>query len=657
MTMNAPLPYAEADEADFATPGRVWDASVVNYAAVECWKEHRAKGKQREGDLSLLAQANIDIVFEVLSHLHPLDLIHVSRTNKAFRDLLLCPNADALWRNAFAANPPLPSCPAQTSGRRWTRLLFGQLICDECKCLSPDTKADYVLCRRLCDACLDEPVENEEPLAALAVQWVDGQLERSQRARQIQHQRVIRKARKHLVLEGYNLRDLCDLDEYSELESIQVLTPKRWHLVRPFILPRIEILQSERIARERAELISKRTEVGIKAASWVLRTAPAQCWPYFPPGYTLETFPALKALIHDPSDDPLLEDDPRLSDALLGLPAFVAAWTKEKQVLLTSVLPQPAAPNALELATSVFMCKGSWVNRTAVTAGRVLIGWAGAGAHLRCRSLKKFWDHRVHYAPEGAAAARQLVRLVGFDPERATFREMDELCGDGRVPLKHEEKPSERRFVCGLCPVVTAKGMTGRPAMRWRECVLHTIEQTRLHKTTTHIDIPPAFMLLTDAATADVLRREKPDPFICDNSWVCALCTEHYDNRERRQAVLNHIWTTHGIREPTQGTHFLYVPGTERTPRPCALVSQLPSDSAEEEAKTLQTHVDIRCRHCTTPRKLFSLRTIARHVADKHGVCRPTEAGVDWERVELVVRDALAEEEDESGGAAAVVEG
>ncbi|KAJ7074636.1 hypothetical protein C8F01DRAFT_1101273 [Mycena amicta] len=697
---------------------REWENLAVNYVAVECWKAHRSKRRQQYLSLCLLPQMNMDILFEVLGHLHPFDLIHVSRTNKAFHQLLFCPAAGALWRSAFTRHPPLPPCPPEISGRRWARLLFGPQRCDECA--APNTLPDYIICRRLCTQCMNKKLYNGVPdysashpvndlcpktfrsdgssrdsdsdvgrlwpsaasevvkeyerlqavdkervedapslleafvesrkklvLTAEAAAedargWTKEILRRSQTTRERQRRRVVRRARKHLILEGYNAADLSELDEYTELENIQCLTAKRWRRIQPGILPRIEVLRDERVARERADLVTKRTSVAISAASHVLRTAPAQCWAYFPPNYTLETFAPLKTLIQDPSDDLLAQNDPRLTDALVGLPEFVAAWRQEKRELLLSILPQPTSPNApmgldrLELATSVFMCKGSWISGTSVASGRALIGWDGAGAHLRCRSLQRFWDHRVHYAPEGAAAARELVTLLELDPETTTAAEMDRICGNGSMrpgPVNEVEK----RFLCAICPVETSKGITGRRAMRWRECVLHSIEQTHLEKDHAHESAAPAWMLLTDEATEDVYRREEPDPFIRDTAWMCTLCPEHYERRTNRLSVLHHIWATHSIRHPVEGTHYLYYAGSERTPRPYVIVSQ-PSRNGDGTVNA--THLNLCCGHC--PKKsllrFFSLRAITRHIVDKHGISSPTEASGDWSKVELILR-------------------
>ncbi|KAJ7499944.1 hypothetical protein FB451DRAFT_1162346 [Mycena latifolia] len=702
------LPFVEDDPSGEFGERRqpMRDLAAINYVAAECWRALRIAKKPENSALKVLTlfpQMHIDIVLEVLGHLHPLELIQVSCVNKAFRGLLLAPITTVLWRSAFDGHPPLPMCPPEISPRRWAKLLFGPRQCEGCGALN--TLPDYRIWRQLCTDCMnvklcsDVPkypsshevnslvaktfridgseshedtdssthgwlwpadgtavaekyeglkaetnprLEEDGPPGALEAfidarktivqatyaladeteSWLSNLLHEALQRSSERHEYVINSARKRLIQEGHDPRDvLSGVWATPSLERIPRLTSKRWNKARPHILPLVDTARTARLARERALLVTARTSAAVTAASHVLRTAPRETWPYNPPGYTIETFAPLRGLIDDPSTTPLADDDARLADALLGLPAFVEAWRTEKRVLLASLLPGATDPpdvRTLELATSVFTCLGSWVGGTSVLAGRSLIGWEGAGAHLRCRSLQRFWERRVHFASEGAAAARELVRLVGLDPATATAEQMDRLCGDGR------RGDEEKRFLCARCDVEGYKRVRGRRAMRWRECVLHTIERTRLRAgDAAHRDVAPAWVLLTDAGAEDVRRREAPDPVAKDNAWVCALCTVHYEGRVTLTAVIEHVREGHNIRAPVKGQHFIYFSGAERTPRVPALLS-------------LEGHVaEYRCNRCPQG-KLRSLRTIKSHVSDKHDVAAPGPS--DWTLVERILR-------------------
>ncbi|KAJ7775650.1 hypothetical protein DFH07DRAFT_87474 [Mycena maculata] len=694
------LPFVEDDPSgEFSErQARVRDRATINCVAVECWKALRVpqtRTKPVPQDLSLFPSMQIDIVLEVLGHLHPVDLIHVARVNKAFRSLLHAPVA--VWRSSFDAHPPLPRCPPEIPGRRWAKLLFGPRQCDECG--QANTSPDYWIWRRLCTSCMDRTLSNgipeyshshqvntliahtfrldgsrgdahsdvgriwpadgtalaqeyerlkaaddpgaleafvderknavraTEERAEEAERWSDKVYYDSLGTFEAQLTRVMKSARKRLVQEGHDQRDVDAahrLGEWPFLEHIPRLTSKRWNKARPHVLPLVGVARSERLRRERKELVDSRTSAVAEAASHVLRTAPPKTWAYVPPFYTIHSFAPLRTLIDDPSDARLTSQDARLADALVGLPAFVEAWRAEKRALLASLLPPavdadvatPADVRRLELATSVFTCLGSWVGGMTVTAGRSLIGWEGAGAHLRCRSLARFWDHRPHYAPEGAAAARELVRLVGLDPETTTAAEMDRLCGDGR------EGNGEKRFLCVLCPTEGYKGVRGRRAMRWRECVQHTIKCTRIPGFVPHA--APAWALLTDAGVEDVRRREQPDPVQFDTTWVCIICTGHYEERVQLYDAIAHVRDVHGIRSPEEGLHYMHFPGAERTYTRVPVLLSQEGDVAE-----------YRCNRCPQG-KLRSLRGLGRHVTDKHDVVAPS--GADWTRVERILR-------------------
>ena len=172
-------------------------------------------------------------------------------------------------------------------------------------------------------------------------------------------------------------------------------------------------------------------------------------------------------LIEREGDELLTPGDEGVKDAMRKLPGAVESWTREKMRQLAGPLPgsrrvgvdadearfcndltgdaisiecpppfleEPDEPDLhfLNLATSVFTCLGSTIS--SIRAGRCLIGWDGAGPHLRCGALQTHWDRRLHFSRRGYEAARTLVELVGWDVGRATVVEMDGFDG---------------RFVCG----------------------------------------------------------------------------------------------------------------------------------------------------------------------------------------------------------------
>ncbi|KAJ7116194.1 hypothetical protein C8R43DRAFT_902394 [Mycena crocata] len=78
------------------------------------------------------ARAPIDQPSKILSHMHPISLVYMSRANRQLRRLIRSDMPESIWRDAFQAHSDLPVCPSQISGRRWCKLLFGRNICEVC---------------------------------------------------------------------------------------------------------------------------------------------------------------------------------------------------------------------------------------------------------------------------------------------------------------------------------------------------------------------------------------------------------------------------------------------------------------------------------------------------------------------------------------------
>ncbi|GJE90996.1 F-box protein [Phanerochaete sordida] len=79
----------------------------------------------------------LDVIFEVLSYLEPLDLLHLARTNKEFRAMLMARRNAALWRAAWRNVDGLPECPEGVAHPAVANLVF----CSRCyECGTVNTK-------------------------------------------------------------------------------------------------------------------------------------------------------------------------------------------------------------------------------------------------------------------------------------------------------------------------------------------------------------------------------------------------------------------------------------------------------------------------------------------------------------------------------------
>src|SRR5260221_10439437 len=68
------------------------------------------------------------VIVQIFSHLHPSDLLSVSRVNRAFRGVLLSRNSSFLW-NACLRLCDAPPSPSDMAPPAWTHLLFGGAYC------------------------------------------------------------------------------------------------------------------------------------------------------------------------------------------------------------------------------------------------------------------------------------------------------------------------------------------------------------------------------------------------------------------------------------------------------------------------------------------------------------------------------------------------
>ncbi|KAJ3482423.1 hypothetical protein NLJ89_g12140 [Agrocybe chaxingu] len=99
----------------------------------------------------MLPSLPLDILFEIFGCLRPLDLLHLTRTTKSIRALLLHRSATSVWKRAFSGDSSLPLCPDDVSLPSWASLAFDK-FCQNC--LAPQIRnVDFILRVRYCSRC------------------------------------------------------------------------------------------------------------------------------------------------------------------------------------------------------------------------------------------------------------------------------------------------------------------------------------------------------------------------------------------------------------------------------------------------------------------------------------------------------------------------
>ncbi|KAI0780640.1 hypothetical protein BD413DRAFT_600202 [Trametes elegans] len=110
------------------------------------------RGRRRT--LSKLVDMPLDILFEIFGHLNPYDLLQLSRTTKALREILMHRSAITIWRNARLNVDELPDCPPDLAEPAYANLLFD----NHCHyCVKARVMTVLWQCRtRACKSCLKE---------------------------------------------------------------------------------------------------------------------------------------------------------------------------------------------------------------------------------------------------------------------------------------------------------------------------------------------------------------------------------------------------------------------------------------------------------------------------------------------------------------------
>ncbi|KAL1745151.1 hypothetical protein HDZ31DRAFT_37045 [Schizophyllum fasciatum] len=125
------------------------------------------------GKLASLAEFPLDIMYEIFCHLHPAQLLSVSRANKTLRETLLRKSAQRIWRASFENETDDPPVPEDLNEPQYARLLFDK-SCMYCSCPNASVMA-WAPRTRCCKRCLDENFVTEvEAIAGAAIE--DNQL-------------------------------------------------------------------------------------------------------------------------------------------------------------------------------------------------------------------------------------------------------------------------------------------------------------------------------------------------------------------------------------------------------------------------------------------------------------------------------------------------
>ncbi|KAJ7501059.1 hypothetical protein B0H11DRAFT_1993484 [Mycena galericulata] len=660
---------------DSSLPSRGLD--TINNVAAEVWKALRmTKTKKKSGpqDLSIFPGMHLDIMLEVLCHLHPLDLEHVSRTNKAFRGLLHSPVADSTWRMSFALNEELPTAPLQIPARCWARLLFGPQICDECG--APNTLPDYIIWRRLCTACMGQKLsatvpgyDESDEVNTLVPRTMRDDGTRSydgvtqpqgrfwssegiataeiyERYKSDDDPKVLRRfiQSRHLLVEDIqtigNRSSQWAENLWAEAESrsyerrcrlaeraVKRLISEGWEMVdinHVYIigcehLERIRRLTSKSWNKIRpyivamvAEARGERHAEFVQGRKAVLTIAAMSTLRAPVPGLKHACYPPPHAIYSFPPLEQLL-NDPSFEPLDPEDPRLHAALI-EAEAFVDSWCAENRA-----LLTSLLPHSG--LNSSYSPDPEAL---ARATSIFRCPArvgtgIAIGWEEARTHLNWFRGRPPNDTRTVEFcERGSAAARTLATLLDrDPATVTAAAMDEANARFVCGQCP-------PGRDALRWRECVLHDVEKND-RNLASHVE--PCWLLLSPLATLDVHRREGQDKYSALPTWSCTLCDAHFPQCTAHTIALQHARSDHEIESPIEGVHIIHFLFPDRPRRRRAVITEGFNPAC------------YRCTRCAKDYpgvvKLLTLHGMKRHIADKH-LIDSTVYG-DWTKVQRTI--------------------
>ncbi|KAH8113490.1 hypothetical protein DFH11DRAFT_303265 [Phellopilus nigrolimitatus] len=127
-------------------------AALMKRAVRNPAKAKKQTSSRLTGKLTLMLQIPVDVFCEIAAHLSPLDLLHMARSTRPLRDMLMSKRSRPVWRSALG-ELNTPDCPPEISEPRFMSLIF-ERFCYGCG--APCTnKVDYGFRVRLCRGCFN----------------------------------------------------------------------------------------------------------------------------------------------------------------------------------------------------------------------------------------------------------------------------------------------------------------------------------------------------------------------------------------------------------------------------------------------------------------------------------------------------------------------
>ncbi|KAG2150974.1 hypothetical protein DEU56DRAFT_779439 [Suillus clintonianus] len=641
-----------------------------------------AKGPgRRKKTLSDIVTMPIDILLEIFGLLEPVDLLSLSLTNTAFREILLSNNA--VWKTA-RVNHGVPDCMPGMSEVKWANLLFGGYQCHECG--AKGFHRMYLgIKRRLCHSCVNDnlvasyseyiqDVEDDDPdivdlvpftyFGGRAFSNADVRLFWSDDVRKMVEQLEVyhkdadmfkpgakqaledfKQSRKKYVDSVVNHAAICDDWADKDREGQRSRVHKFRDYIKKLVEDRLVVLGH---SVEDVERMFVRHHYGVldkelTDTRWKLLLPKIERkLSELKEGWRLEEQRERKVLLLNMYERyvrplpraiiPPQEDFLKLCDVaeFINSPP-TGNWRSDVQPLADRIpglcaeylhSRKLALTQLLALSTDVLQDAATLQSQGVDAPDDVLVQLATSV--FQCTHSLPFplitWDKvQYHRCPRSQGYATPACTFSISQPGVAAVRSLLGLVGlDAQTTTATTMDHLHCRFFCSNCPPKSQGGGSYRMVMNWRQSVFHYVEQ----QGPAHAE--PRWEFLS-AAQLQVLRSlptpPYPEPSV--RAWRCNKCELHHGSPDNKAAVITFL------------CHLGYtdIPSVHGITAPTEGVDfSYEQGICEKPPPTTKFFVipqpkqpTYHCQHCKNSKRKFTLDGVKSHMKAKHTIGSPVE--------------------------------
>ncbi|CAA7263614.1 unnamed protein product [Cyclocybe aegerita] len=131
---HEPKPFISNRLALLCTPGDITTATGKSAPRKPLHATTRRKARKT---LEEVLDLPLDVVFEIASHLTPVDLLNLARTSLRFRATFMSKTALGVWKRVLERIPDLPECPRDLTHPQYASLIFEKFCMVRLDTLSP----------------------------------------------------------------------------------------------------------------------------------------------------------------------------------------------------------------------------------------------------------------------------------------------------------------------------------------------------------------------------------------------------------------------------------------------------------------------------------------------------------------------------------------